>query len=122
MHALRNVHRLLVPRGTLLDLHPVPPSARVLAGGADLGPLDERAFFAEVRATERELARSGLFEHETEVELDVIERYHTHDQLRDSLAEWETARMSKRLEARVRRAEPPIDLREHLVLRRFRAV
>lgn len=124
MHALRNCHRMLIEDGVLLDLHPVPPSMHAFAEGRDLGVVDERAFFRVARATERELERvvaEGLFTKEAELEFDVIERFDTLDELLDTAAEWDNIRLSKRLRERLRRVEPPIDLRERLVLRSYRA-
>ena len=123
MDALRNCHRMLVDEGVLLDLHPIPPSMHAFSGGRDLGVVDEREFFRAVRATERELQRTvdqGLFAPEAETELDVIERFDTAEELFDTAEEWEDIHFSKRLRARLRRAEPPIDLHERLVLRRYR--
>lgn len=123
MGALRNCHRMLVDEGVLLDLHPIPPSMHAFSGGRDLGVVDEREFFRAVRATERELQRTvdqGLFAPEAETELDVIERFDTAEELFDTAEEWEDIHFSKRLRARLRRAEPPIDLHERLVLRRYR--
>jgi len=121
--ALRNCHRMLVDDGVLLDLHPIPPSMHAFSRGRDLGVVDERPFFRLVRATERELARvvaEGLFAHETETELDVIERFETSDELFETVDAWEHIHLSKRLRGRVARAAPPIDLHEGLVLRRYR--
>jgi hypothetical protein len=116
---------MLASDGLLLDLHPIPPSMHAFSEGRDLGVVDEREFFRKVRATERELARAvseGLFRKEAETELDVIERFDTVGELFETVAEWDDIHLSKRLRERVRRAEPPIDLRERLVLRRYRAI
>jgi hypothetical protein len=115
---------MLVEEGTLLDLHPIPPSMHAFAEGRDLGVVDERKFFSAVRATERELERvvtEGLFLKEAELQFDVIERFDTLADLLETAEEWGDIRLSKRLRARLRRVEPPIDLHEHLVLRRYRA-
>ena len=124
---------MLVDEGVLLDLHPIPPSMHAFSGGRDLGVVDEREFFRAVRATERELQRTvdqGLFAPEAETELDGsvpsvevpegFERFDTAEELFDTAEEWEDIHFSKRLRARLRRAEPPIDLHERLVLRRYR--
>lgn len=122
MDALRNCHRMLVEDGVLLDLHPIPPSMHAFAEGRDLGVVDARQFFRAVRATERELERAvaeGLFAMEAELEFEVIERFETLDDLFETVEEWGDIRLSKRLQARVRKASPPIDLHEHLALRRY---
>jgi len=110
--------------GILLDLHPIPPSMHAFSHGRDLGVVDEREFFRVVRATEAELWRTvdeGLFALEAETELDVIERFETHEELWETVEDWGDIRFSKLLRARIGRAAPPIDLYERLVLRRFRA-
>ncbi len=48
---------MLVPGGILLDLRPGPPAAHVFAEGRDLGPIDERPFFARIRRIDRDLER-----------------------------------------------------------------
>jgi hypothetical protein len=116
---------MLVEEGVLLDLHPIPPSMHAFSEGRDLGVVDERQFFKLVRATERELektVREGLFALEAELEFDTMERFETVDDLFETSEEWENIRLSKRLRARVRKATPPIDLHERLVLRRYRAI
>ena len=125
MDALRNCYRMLVEGGTLLDMHPIPPSMHAFSVGRDLGVVDERSFFAVVRKTERETDRvvaDGLFVPEAELELDVIERFESADDLFEEAAGWENIRLSKRLRERVTRAEPPIDLHERLVVRRYRSL
>jgi hypothetical protein len=110
--------------GLLLDLHPIPPSMHAFSGERDLGVVDEREFFRAVRATERELRKtvaSGLFTLEDGTELDVIERFDTVGELWETVDEWGDIHFSKRLRARVERADPPIDLHERLALRRYRA-
>jgi hypothetical protein len=114
---------MLAEDGILMDLHPIPPSMHAFAGGKDLGVVDEREFFRLVRATERELQKTvadGLFALEDEVELDVIERFDTLEELFETTDEWDNIHLSKRLRARLERATPPIDFHERLVLRRYR--
>jgi hypothetical protein len=116
---------MLVEDGILLDLHPIPPSMHAFAGGRDLGVVDEREFFRLVRATKRELERvvaEGLFVWEAETELEVLERFDTLEELFETTAEWGNIHFSKRLQARIERATPPVDLLERLVLRRYRAI
>jgi hypothetical protein len=70
VHALESIHRLLRPRGTLLDIHPVADAAliRVLRGGkqvfcesypSESGDDFRAADRAIERAVERGLFRSG---------------------------------------------------------------
>src|SRR5690242_1022252 len=115
---------MLVEGGTLLDLHPIPPSMHAFSEGRDLGVVDGREFYHLVRATERELEKTieeGLFALDAETKLDVIERFETAGDVFETVEEWQNIRLSKRLRARIERATPPIDFHEELVLRRYRA-
>jgi hypothetical protein len=121
VHALRNIHAALVPGGALVDIHPVPPAEQAEAAGEVLGRIDEDEFFALVGAAERKLASTGLFELEAEVERDIIERFETIEEFFEIVREREGVRIPAGLARRVRAARPPIDLRERVVFRRFRA-
>jgi hypothetical protein len=124
VHALRRIHRGLVRSGELVDIHPVPPNAAVLAAEGELGRLNERGFFETVRVTEAGLARlvdEGLFRSEAETEFDWIERYDRSDELFEAVADWEGIRIPWRLRRRIRRTAPPLDIRERVVVRRLRA-
>lgn len=120
MHALRNVGEALVPGGTLLDMHPIPPSTRVERLGTSLGDFDDAEFFATVAATEAGLEATGLYELEAELEFDWLERYESGVELLADVEEWEGCRIPADVAERVRTAEPPVDIWERVVLRRFR--
>jgi hypothetical protein len=122
VHALRNIHSALVPGGTLVDIHPIPPAEQAEASGRVLGRIDERGFFEIVRATERELGSAGLFEVEAAVERDVFERFDTAVEFFEIVGDREGVRIPTRLARRVRAASPPIDLRERVVFRRYGAL
>ncbi len=122
MNALRKIHRALIPGGLLMDMHPIPPSARAEIGGKSLGEFDDAEFMKIVSATEAPLADGSLFELETEVEFDWLQRYGSAEELIEDASSWEGCSMPAALQARVREAEPPLDIWEHVVLRRFRAV
>ena len=124
MHALRNVHRALVPDGILLDVHPIPPHEQAEAGGEVLGRLDQSEFLATVAAAEgllEEVVGDGLYEPEAEVETDVLERFDSAEELLDVVGEREGESVPAPVERRIRRAQPPFWLRQRLVCRRFRA-
>jgi hypothetical protein len=74
-----------------------------------------------VRGAEARILETGLFEHETETEFDWLERYDDPAQLLADVKEgWEGCRIPADVEARIRKAEPPVDIWERVVLRRFR--
>ena len=122
MNALRNIHRALIPEGILLDMHPIPPATRAEARGESLGEFDDSEFQDLVRAAEARILETGLFEHDAEVEFDWLERYDDPAQLLVDIKEdWDGCHIPAELEARIREAEPPVDIWERVVLRRFRA-
>ena len=58
----------------------------------------------------------------TELEFDWLERYDDPAQLLVDIKEdWDGCHVPADLEARIREAEPPVDIWERVVLRRFRA-
>jgi hypothetical protein len=124
VHALRNVHQALVPDGMLLDMHPIPPSTRVEVDGRSLGELDDAEFMEAVAQTEaglEETVAEGLFVFETEREFDWLERFDSGQELIEDVESWGDVRIPERVAARILSAEPPVDLWERVVLRRFRA-
>jgi hypothetical protein len=122
VHALRQIHQALVPGGVLLDMHPVPPSTRAEVAGQSLGEFDDVDFMRIVANAEAEIERSGLFERESEVEFDYLERYDDPKQLLEDIKEgWEGCSVPADLEARILQAAGPVDIWERVVLRRFLA-
>ncbi|MGH2797823.1 MAG: hypothetical protein ACRDM0_09185 [Thermoleophilaceae bacterium] len=124
MYALRNIHRMLVPGGTLLDLQPIAPSPTVHAGGMLLGQLDQEKVWARFGKTEPGVdaaVQEGLFELGTQLEFDVIERFDSKAELVATILERDDWQMSEELAARLGSAEPPIDGHDHVRLRKFRA-
>ena len=123
MHALRQIHQALVPGGVLLDMHPVPPSTRAEVRGESLGEFDDAEFMELVAAGEAKIEHSGLFTRESELEFDYLERYDEPVQLLEDIKEgWEGCRIPAELEQRILEADEPVDIWEHVVLRRFRAL
>lgn len=124
MHALRNIRRMLVRGGILLDLQPIPPSPTLHAGGGLLGQLDQEqvwARFGEIEPGVETAVREGLYELETQLEFEVVERFDSKTELVATILERDDWRMSEKLAARLDGAEPPIDGHDHMRLRKFRA-
>jgi hypothetical protein len=121
VHALRHVHQLLVPGGTMLDLHPVTEQ-QVEAEGGIVGVVREPEWIDQVlpnaEAGVAEMVAEGLYSFEDEVEFDVLQHFDTARELLEKEAENLAAQPT--LARRIRRTTPPILLREHVVLRRFR--
>jgi len=116
---------MLVPQGMLVDLHPVMPNPRISAAGRDLGPLHQERWAREwLRPTERELGgvvREGVFEPLEALELEVMDRHDTAEDVLADIDDWEYGWISDRVRRRILAAEPPIDVTQRLVLRTYRA-
>ena len=123
MHALRHVHTLLGPGGTLVDVHPVTQeqvetNTRIV--GTILEPDWIDVDLPNSEAALREVVRDGLFELEAETEYDVLQHF-------DEVAEllWEKGDLLEgqdELVRSIRAAPPPVFTRMHVVLRRLRAL
>jgi hypothetical protein len=124
VYALRNIHRMLIPGGLLLDLQPIPPSPSIHAGGENLGRLDQSQVWERFGTTEpgvQAAVREGLFELEAETEFDVIERFDSKATLIATINRRDDWHMAGQLAARLEAANPPIEGRDRLRLRRFGA-
>lgn len=122
MHALRHVHELLVPGGTLVDLHPVTQE-EVEAGGRAIGVIEEREWFSvdlpNAVALLEHTIREGLYTPEAEGEFDLLQHF---DRVQDLLeAKEDLLAEQPRLVRRIRAERPPFVTRERFVLKRLRA-
>src|SRR5262245_18377824 len=103
-------------------MHPIPPSTRAEAGGRSLGEFDDSEFMELDAAAESKIERSGLFVRLSELEFDYRERYDDPVELVDDIKEgWEGCKTPPELEQRILAADPPVDIWERVVLRKFRA-
>jgi len=103
-------------------MHPIPPATRAEVRGKSLGDFDDAEFQELVRTAEARIRETRLFEHDTELEFDWLERYDDPAQLLVDIKEdWDGCHVPADLEARIRAAEAPVDIWERVVLRRFRA-
>lgn len=123
MHALRHVHELLIPGGTVLDLHPVT-EGRVEAHGEIIGVIREPDFvqrdLPNAEARLRQTVAEGLYAPEAEAAFDVLQHFDTVDELLE--ANEEHVAIQESLVRRIRATQPPFVLREQVVLRRLRAL
>jgi hypothetical protein len=124
VNALSRIHKAVKKGGALLDLHPTKPFATVEAGGSSLGSLDEGEFMELVAETEEKLeqtVRRGLFELEDSVTFDVLERFDSPEELvRKVDNDWVGVTVPERVAQAVRAGSPPFDIREGVLLQRFR--
>jgi len=121
VHALRHVHQLLVPGGTMVDLHPLAEES-VEACGLTLGLIEDHAWLSldlpNAEACLADAISAGLYTLEAELEFDLLQHF---DEANDLLAAREEILVEQRdLVHRIRNATPPLVTREHCVLRRLR--
>ena len=122
MNALRHVHTLLVPGGTLVDVHPVTEE-RVETHDGVVGVIAEPDWvdvdLPNSEAGLRMVVEEGLYELELETGYDVLQHFDTAQELieaKEDLLEGQEA-----LAAAIRSAPPPLVTRMRVVMRRLRA-
>jgi hypothetical protein len=122
VHVLRHAHRLLVPSGTLVDVHPITEE-QVEAGGRPIGTIPDPDSLSgdlpNAGARVRDAMWEGLLELEAEAEFDVLEHFDEADELLDAKREHLAADAA--LARRIGASPPPLVTRQDVVLRRFRA-
>jgi len=123
VHALRHVHRLLVPDGTLVDVHPVTEE-RVEAEGELVGVIAEPEWrtvdLPNSEAALRSAIADRLYELEEETEYDVLQHFDDPDELLDARRDLLEAQEAM-IEA-IRATRAPLVTRMRVVFRRLRAV
>ena len=123
VHALRHVHGLLAPNGTLVDMHPVTEE-QVEGAGEPVGVIREPEWLSvdlpNSEAALRQVITEGLYEVEAETEYDVLEHFADPDELLD--AKRDLLETQDALIDAIRVAPQPLVTRMHVVFRRLRAV
>lgn len=123
MHALRHVHSLLIPGGTLVDVHPVTEEQVEKSDGV-VGVIREPDWvdvdLPNSEAALREVVADGLYRFEVETEYDVLQHFDGAEELIETKSDLLEGQQD--LIAAIRNAEPPLVTRMHVVLRRVRAV
>jgi hypothetical protein len=121
VHALRHVHQLLVPAGTLVDIHPVTEE-QVEAAGDPIGVIGEPEWHTvDLPNSEDALRRTigdGLYELEAETEYDVLQHFDDPDELID--AKRDLLETQPALVDVIRDAPRPVVTRTRIVFRRLR--
>ena len=121
MHALRHVHSLIVPGGTLVDIHPVTEE-RVEAAGEHIGVIREPDWvmvdLPNSEAALRQAIGEGLYTLEAETEYDVLQHFDHSEELIE--AKSVLLEDQSELVELIRVAQPPLTTRMRVVFRRLR--
>jgi hypothetical protein len=123
VNALREVHRVLVPGGLLVDTQPISARPVVEAAGARIGTLDMREWRATIDAVEREVQRAladGLFAIEKEGSLVVVETFDNGPELVETVSGWRGTTISRRLAGTATAAPQPLTVHQDVRLRVLR--
>ena len=123
MNALRHVHTLLVPGGTLVDAHPVTEE-RVESAAGVVGTIAEPEWLEvdlpNSEAGFRQVVAEGLYALEAERSYDVLQHF---DEPADLLeAKQDILEGQDALIAAIRAAPPPLRARAGVTARRLRAL
>ena len=112
--------RNLVGSGDKIAIFTLP---FLIAHGRHIGVLADPDYADEdlpnAEASLEEAVVAGLYVPEAEVEFDVLQHYDNADELIEAKAERLDSQQA--LVQQIRAATPPLRLREHVVLRRYRA-
>jgi hypothetical protein len=121
VHALRHVHRLVVPGGVLVDIHPVTEE-EVTAAGVPVGVIREPDWLTgdlpNSEAALRQAIAEGLYELEVETEYDVLQHFDEAAELID--AKCDLLETQHALVEAIRTAPTPLSTRMRVVFRRLR--
>ena len=122
MHALRHVHRLLVPGGTLVDIHPVTEE-HVETAAEPVGVIHEPDWLnidlPNSEAAVQQAIAEGLYALEAQTEYDVLQHFDRPDELID--AKSDLLETQEALVDAIRAVQAPLLTRMRVVFRRLRA-
>jgi hypothetical protein len=125
VNALHRIHAAVVPGGLVLDMQPVAARPPVETNGLRLGSLDMREWrelIDDVTELVELTIADGLFAEETGRAYEVLETFDDGDELVETVRDWTGTKISHALSARVRRANPPLAIREGVRVRVLRAL
>jgi hypothetical protein len=124
VHALRHVHELLVPGGTLVDIHPVTEEQVENREDAVVGVILEPEWITvdlpNSEAALRASVAEGLYALEAETDYDVLEHFDEPEELIE--AKRDLLEGQEALVDAIRAAAAPLVTRMHVDFRRLRAL
>jgi hypothetical protein len=113
VYVLHQVHCALVPRGLVLDIHPLGDDFPVLAGGKGIGFVDTRKFRDVLEAMNEcvdESVSRGLFEELRSLRRHVVERFDTAAEALEEADGWDNLRLPASVRRRLQDTDAtPID-------------
>lgn len=122
MNALRHVHTLLAPGGTLVDVHPVSQE-QVETDDGVVGTIEEPSWvevdLPNAESGVRQVIAEGLYVLEAETEYDVLQHFDDPEELIE--VKHDIIEGQDRLIAAIRAAQLPLRSRMRVVMRRLRA-
>jgi hypothetical protein len=125
VHALRELHRVLVLGGLLVDTQPVSARPTVGSDGTRLGTLDMREWRATIDAVEEQIQgvlADGLFTIGHERALVVTETFDNGPELVRTVSAWQGTKIPRHLGRAVEAAAPPLTVEQDVRLRVLRAL
>jgi hypothetical protein len=122
VNALRHVHTLLAPGGTLVDVHPVSQE-QVETDDGVVGTIEEPDWveidLPNAEAGVPQVVDEGLYVLEAETEYDVLQHFDDAEELID--VKHDIIEGQDQLIAAIRSAQLPLRSRMRVVMRRLRA-
>jgi hypothetical protein len=125
VHALRELHRVLVAGGLLVDTQPVSARPTVASDGTRLGTLDMREWRATIDAVEQQIQgvlADGLFTIGQERALVVTETFDNGPELVETVSGWQGTKIPRHFGRAVAAAAPPLTVEQDVRLRLLRAL
>jgi hypothetical protein len=120
VHALRNIHKALVPGGRLIDTQPVSPQPPIDADGEFVGTLDMSEWARTIdqidRLTEQTL-RAGLFTIVAERRFTVTDQFDTGAEFVAEARQWAGTHIDPTLARRITNDQRGVHLQQEVRLR-----
>jgi hypothetical protein len=123
VHALRNIHSVLVPNGLLIDTQPISAHPRVTASGGNLGALDMREWIETIEAVDERVTETivtGLYDVKAERELVVTSIFDDGPDCLEIAGTWRGTRIPRPLADRLAVMRDQVALEQQVRFRLLR--
>lgn len=125
MNALRQIHAVLVPGGSVIDTQPVSAEPPVESRGRRLTALDMHDWAHTIELVDlqvREAIRDGLFALDDEQQIIVTDTYDDGAELVEEVRAWAGTRVDDQFADRVSSEQGPVHLHQDVMVRVLRAL